>query len=140
MSTDRNPYEVLTKRFADRRAHVLIYDATRGDDVPIFVGIWCGDNPDRGAESIGPMIRQGLAGFTLSATWEDLAGQLEGAGFSRTNVGAHDALSDAADVVRIVFWADGLISCQWLTHGPDESAFSADKPVGVLPGPRRDDN
>jgi len=117
MKAPANPYEILLSKFADRRAYVLIYDATRTAEPPA---------------SIGPLVRQGLAGFTLKATWKDLAEQLENSGFRRVD-DARDVLRDVADVVRIVFWADGLISCQWLTLGPDDNARSADKPVGVLP-------
>jgi hypothetical protein len=131
-----NPYEILLSKFADRRAYILVYDATHAAVLPTLAGIWRGDNPRTDTESIGPLVRQGLAGFTLSSTWKDLAEQLENAGFRRV-VDAQYVLRDVADVVRVVFWADGLISCQWLTLGPDDNARSADKPVGIIPSKGR---
>lgn len=133
MSSDRNPYEVLAKKFADRRAHVVIYEAVRKGGAPNFVGVWRGENPNRDVESIGPLIRQGLAGFTLSATWRDLTAQLENSGFQYAKSAVLDVLRDAADVVRIIFWDDGLISCQWLTHGPANKPDESMRAIGVLP-------
>ena len=126
----------------DRGSFVLVYVSGSNKDLPTFMGVWHGNYEKRGDEaSIGTAIRQGLAGFSKNATWKDLTEQLESAGFRRAGrvgldadvVSVHDVMRGGQDVVRVVFLADGLINCQWLTSGPDDNEAAAEKPIGIWP-------
>jgi hypothetical protein len=125
----------------DRLSHVIVYtNFVSNEELPVFVGIWRG-NVRGAAESIGPQIRQGLAGFHKSSTWKDLAEQLEHAGFRRQDVSLQNedlfvaaVMRSEEDIVRITFRADGQISCQWFTHGPDDNAGVEDRPWALPRG------
>jgi hypothetical protein len=115
-------------------SYILVYTDNAGENLPTFVGVWYGNGKKRvGDESIGLLIRQGLAGFNASATWKDLTAQLAESGFRREDISVHEVMRVGEDIVRVVFWKSGQISCQWLTMGPDDNAAAAGKPIGILP-------
>ena len=115
-------------------SYILVYASVSGEDRLAFMGVWYGNGKKLvDDESIGLRIRQGLAGFSEAATWKDLADQLEQLGFRREDVAVHDVMCLGEDVVRVVFWNGGQISCQWFTGGPDDNAAAAEKPIGILP-------
>lgn len=124
----------------DPNSYVLIYEET-AHARPVLGGIWRGSYPLDGSESIGLLVRQGLAGFSERATWNDLAAQLESSGFVCADIAVEEVMRIGQDVVRVVFLASGQIRCQWLTHGPDDNVGSADEPAAVFPArPNRDGN
>jgi len=117
-------------------SYILVYSENVSGEHTL-VGVWfANDKRYVGEESIGLRIRQGMAGFTEEATWNDLVDQLEAAGFRREDVSVADVMRLWDDVVRIAFWKSGEISCQWLTEGRDDTAASTDKPI-VIPPPQQ---
>ena len=132
---------------ADRGAYVLVYASVPDErnpsdraqidlDIalafPTFIGVWHGNYEKRDEESIGLVIRQGLADFNEHATWKDLIEQLERSGFLREDLSVHEVLRVGKDVVRIVFLR-AEISCQWLTSGPDDVATADEQSIVTLP-------